>query len=496
MSVPISEQVTAPESVPGGFVGIWSRLLSFYQAFPAPFSERRALLVLGDAALVILSTFAAYRIWRLTQGAGQIAASDIGPSWLWFVVLLAGWWTVAWLMDLYHVPSSCDRKASTLRVAMVGAANLILYVAIYVLVPSNLPRNFFLYLMLLVWPVITLWRWVYAGVFGSMTLQHRILIVGRGERARSIAELLAQSPRLNYRVIGYYAADEPAAPGSNGDNLPIWGQTQSLADLVRYQEIHEVVVALENGLQKDLFSQLTECQARGIRVSSMPNLYEQLSRKIPVEYIDPDWVLEVLQGRPVFNHLQLGVKRLLDLAIGLVGLVVFTLALPFLALIIRLDSAGPVFYRQVRSGRAGKPFSVYKLRTMSVNAEKDGRARWAEKNDPRVTRVGHYLRKSRLDELPQVLNVLHGEMSVVGPRPERPEFISELQKSVPYYPVRLMVKPGLTGWAQTQYGYGNSVEDALIKMQYDFYYLRNWSLWLDLYIVFRTVGVVFAMRGT
>lgn len=133
---------------------------------------------------------------------------------------------------------------------------------------------------------------------------------------------------------------------------------------------------------------------------------------------------------------------------------------------------------------------------MSVNAEQDGQARWAAKDDPRITRVGHYLRKSRLDELPQVLNVLHGEMSVVGPRPERPEFIAELQKAVPYYPVRLMVKPGLTGWAQTQYGYGNSVEDALIKMQYDFYYLRNWSLWLDLYILIRTFGVVFAMKGT
>ena len=496
MSVPASEHASAREPVPEGFPEVKNGFWSYTQPFSAPFSERRLLLVLGDTALVVLSIFAAYLVYRIPLFAREGAITKLGPSWYWFAVLLGGWWVMAWLMDLYHIPSSFDKRAATFRVGVVGLVTLALYGIFYFLIPGIPPRRFFLYLMLMVWPALTLWRWAYASVFGSSSLQHRILIVGQGRRARSIADLLKDSARLNYRVIGYYVDDEPAKEDPDGNGLPVWSQTQNLSELVRRLDVHEVVVAIDDGLNNELFSQLTECQAKGIRVSSMPDLYEQLSRKVPIEYIDPAWVLQVLQGRPVFNRLQLGLKRLLDLAVGVVGLFVLVLALPVIALLIRLDSAGPIFYRQVRSGRAGKQFYIFKLRTMTVDAEKDGKARWASKEDPRITRVGHYLRKSRLDELPQVLNVLQGEMSVVGPRPERPEFIAELQQVVPYYPVRLMVKPGLTGWAQTQYGYGNSVEDTLVKMQYDFYYLRNWSLWLDLYIMVRTLGVVFTLKGT
>jgi exopolysaccharide biosynthesis polyprenyl glycosylphosphotransferase len=273
------------------------------------------------------------------------------------------------------------------------------------------------------------------------------------------------------------------------------GRSEDLPDLVRRLQIHEVVVAIEQSLKSDLFDWLVECQANGVRVSLMSNLFLQLCRKIPVEYVDPGWAVHAMQDRPVFNRLQLGLKRLLDLVLALVGLLVLGPLLPLIALAIRLDSAGPIFYRQVRSGRGGKSFSIIKFRTMDPNAEKDGQPRWAAKEDPRITRVGRFLRKSRLDELPQVLNVLHGEMSIVGPRPERPEFIGTLQTKIPFYRTRLLVKPGLTGWAQVHYNYGNSTEDALIKLQYDFYYLRYWSLWLDFYTIFRTIGVVFRFKG-
>jgi exopolysaccharide biosynthesis polyprenyl glycosylphosphotransferase len=202
-----------------------------------------------------------------------------------------------------------------------------------------------------------------------------------------------------------------------------------------------------------------------------------------------------MQGQPIFNRLRLISKRILDLVFIFLSLPILGLLLPFLALAVHLDSPGPVFYRQLRSGRAGKPFSIIKFRTMVVDAEKDGRARWATENDPRITRVGRFLRKTRLDELPQLINILKGDMSLVGPRPERPEFIEELQQAIPFYRVRLLVKPGLTGWAQIHYDYGNSVEDALIKLQYDFYYIRYWSLWLDLYTLFKTVYVVLRFKG-
>jgi exopolysaccharide biosynthesis polyprenyl glycosylphosphotransferase len=251
------------------------------------------------------------------------------------------------------------------------------------------------------------------------------------------------------------------------------------------------VVAIEQNLRKDLFEWLVECQARGVQVSWMPNLYERLFRCVPIQYVDPDWALSMLQGQPVFERLQLAGKRLLDLVLAAVGLVGFA---PFM--LIRLDSAGPVLYRQIRSGRAGKPFTILKFRTMIQNAEQDGQARWATKDDDRITRVGRFLRKTRLDELPQLVNVLRGEMSIVGPRPERPEFIEMLEQEVPFYRTRLMAKPGLTGWAQVHYSYGSSILDALIKLQYDFYYMNHWSLWLDIYIIYRTIWVALRFKGT
>jgi exopolysaccharide biosynthesis polyprenyl glycosylphosphotransferase len=228
----------------------------------------------------------------------------------------------------------------------------------------------------------------------------------------------------------------------------------------------------------------------------MPDLYERLYHSTPILHIDNSWALGAMQEMPVFGILPAAIRRLMDVVLGLAGLIVFLLVLPVVALAIRLDSPGTIFYRQIRCGRAGKPFSIIKFRTMYSDAEQDGRPRWATQNDDRITRVGRFLRKTRLDEVPQVINVLRGEMSVIGPRPERPEFVKELQQAIPFYRTRLIVKPGLTGWAQIYYPYGNTVEDALNKLQYDFYYLRHWSVWLDLYILFQTIAVMLKFKGT
>jgi exopolysaccharide biosynthesis polyprenyl glycosylphosphotransferase len=186
----------------------------------------------------------------------------------------------------------------------------------------------------------------------------------------------------------------------------------------------------------------------------------------------------------------------LDLSISLLALPWILLVFPLIAVAIKLNSSGPVFYRQVRSGLGGNTFQILKFRTMYIDAEKDGKARWAAKDDPRITQVGRFLRKLRLDELPQIINILQGDMSLIGPRPERPEFVAQLEKEIPHYCTRLLVPPGLTGWAQVKYSYGNSVEDALIKLQYDVYYVRHWSVWMDIYILFQTVGVVLRAKGT
>jgi exopolysaccharide biosynthesis polyprenyl glycosylphosphotransferase len=274
------------------------------------------------------------------------------------------------------------------------------------------------------------------------------------------------------------------------------GGSADLVALVQAHRIDEIVIAITHEVSGDLFQALMDCQGMGVRLVRMPDLYEQLTRRVPVEHIDQEWVLDALSRFSTLSHMERISRRLLDLACGLIGLAFLGLFLPLVALAIYLDDRGMVFYAQVRSGAAGKPFSVIKFRTMHCDAESDGQPQWAQEDDERATRVGRVLRKTRLDELPQVINVLRGEMSVVGPRPERPEFIAELEKQVPHYRARLVVKPGLTGWAQIHYGYGNSVKDALTKLQYDLYYIRRQSLWLDLYIVFRTIGVIFKFQGT
>ena len=493
MNIRIRNQAVPSIEFGSKYSAFQNRIINKYQGFSISLSERKRLLVLGDALLVGLAVFGALLLWRQSANAGFDVASQIEARWYWFPTLFGGWLVLAWLNDLYDIPSSFGKLTSAARVLVVGIINLLIYLPVFFLIPSQLPRAFFLYFLIIVWPVITLWRWTYAVLFSH--LPHRVLIVGQGQRASTIASALKEASKLNFQVLGY-VDDRVPTPRTADDGLPVVGRAADLPDLVQQLQIHEVVVAVERRLRTNLFESLVECQSNGVQVSLMSDLYGKLCRKIPVEHIDPGWAMHAIQDRPVFNRLDLGFKRLLDIAFGIVGLLVLITILPFVALIIRLDSTGPIFYSQVRSGRAGRPFRIVKFRTMAKDAEKDGQARWATEGDARITRVGHILRKTRLDELPQVFNVLRGEMSIIGPRPERPEFIEQLEQDVPFYRTRLMVKPGLTGWAQIHYHYGNNMEDALIKLQYDFYYLRYWSIWLDLYIIFRTFGVALRFKGT
>jgi len=245
-----------------------------------------------------------------------------------------------------------------------------------------------------------------------------------------------------------------------------------------------------------MFQAIMDCNERGIQITPMPILYEQMTGRVAVEHVGDNWLVVLpVNGVSVFSPFML-FKRLADVIVSVLGLVLLSVVLPFVALAIYLESPGPIFYAQERVGRAGRIFRLIKLRSMVPSAEQDGQPRWARRNDERVTRVGRFLRRTRLDELPQFLNVLRGEMSLIGPRPERPEFVAELQKRIPFYRSRLAVRPGLTGWAQVNYPYGSSVEDALIKLQYDLYYIKHQSFYLDLLILLKTIGVVLSFQGT
>ena len=297
-------------------------------------------------------------------------------------------------------------------------------------------------------------------------------------------------------MVGWVSSEQDDRQVSGvGERL---GSGNELPDLVQHLGISELVMAYVNEIPDDIFQGVITCYEHGVQIVPMSRLYEEVTGRIPIEHMGEHlWSLVLPMHEHTLSYsIYLLLKRLTDLVLGIVGLLCFLLVLPLLAAIIKLDSPGPVFYRQTRLGHGGREFTVFKLRSMVSGAEAGSGPRWATPGDNRMTRSGHWLRKTRLDELPQFLNILRGEMSIVGPRPERPEFVDLLAAEIPFYRTRLAAKPGLTGWAQVNYRYGSSIEDALRKLQYDLYYIRHQSLLLDLAVLVKTVGTILLMRGT
>lgn len=312
----------------------------------------------------------------------------------------------------------------------------------------------------------------------------RILFVGKSMLAERTITALAVEPEPLYEVVGVWP--EPRPDGT----APAWGSPDELMDVCRLRDVDELVLAASAVNLDGLLLPALQCLPLGCHVRSEMDFYEDVFQAIPLVGVTPEWMLS--RGWDTSNHPAAAVKRVTDIALALLILLgLAPLAVVALGL-IKATSAGPVLYTQVRVGRYGKPFRILKLRTMHVGAE-DGQPLWSPPHDPRRTRVGRILRRMRIDELPQVLNVFRGDMSFVGPRPERPEFVESLERALPYYSWRHLVRPGLTGWAQINHPYGSSIEDARRKLEYDLYYIRHASLATDLAIALRTVAMV--MRG-
>lgn len=315
----------------------------------------------------------------------------------------------------------------------------------------------------------------------------RIVLFGAGRQGRRLAWLL-KNARIPFDVVSFGETD-PKLIGTTVEGVPVHDLRCPQHRCLREKGVHEIV-ACGGGLDPIEETQLTNCMLCGMQVSDYGTFMERTFFKVAVEDLTPDWFFQIANSNDyaIFR----GVKRMLDLMVAALGLIVTAPLLAVLAVLIKLESPGPVFYSQVRVGHFNRPFRMLKLRSMRSDAEKNG-PQWAKRNDARVTRIGRILRLTRMDEIPQFVNVLRGEMSFVGPRPERPEFVQELSKTIPYFEHRHLMKPGITGWAQIHYPYGASVEDALNKLKYDLYYIKNASLLLDIQIVLRTAGAV--MKG-
>ncbi len=448
-----------------------------------------------DLLLINGATLVALWLWTLRDPLRPFSQDFILSQAHWFLFLTVLWLLLASVNDFYELKTAANFVSSAFTLLKITAFMLLVYLLIYFFSPRNsLPRLFIFFYAVLSFILLGLWRSAYAIFFGRLPFQRRAIIVGAGASGQTIARAIREYLGPDYQLVGYID-DDPGKQSQVIGGLPVIGTRWDLASLVKTKDISEVILAITYNMHPELFRALMDCQEQGVQITPMPLLYEEITGKVPVEHIGDSWQLALPLDHPSTRGFFPLFKRTVDLSIATIGLTVFTILLPLVALALYIDSPGPIFYTQERMGKGRKVFRLIKLRSMIPNAEKEGVAVWAKRGDPRITRVGRFIRLTRLDELPQFINVLKGEMSIVGPRPERPEFVAELEERIPFYRVRHSVKPGMAGWGLVRYGYADSIEDAMEKVQYDLYYIKHKSIYLDLLILAKTIGAMISFKG-
>jgi sugar transferase (PEP-CTERM system associated) len=453
---------------------------------------RLLALVVFETALILCAITAAARI-RLEGYAWEILFQESGFG---KMLLVAGVTQLClYYGDLYNLRRVSDRRELFIRMAQaLGAASLILALLYYWFPDLVLGRGIFAISTTFIVALVAGWRIAFDWISRRVGPRERLLLVGTNTAAVALArELFERRSELGVEIVGFVDPD-PTKVGLPMINPGVVGTIDDIPAIVKNRNVDRVVVSLADARGKLPMEQLLAMKIEGVTFDHLASVYEDYTGKIAVENLRPSWFI-FSSG---FRHSRalMAVKRMLDVIFAITGLTVGAPVIGLVALVVRLTSEGPVFYHQRRVGLHGQLFTVHKFRTMRVDAEAETGPVWAaKKGDPRVTPVGALLRRTRLDEMPQLWNVVKGDMSFVGPRPERPEFVEELARTIPYYGQRHAVRPGVTGWAQVRYTYGASVEDALQKLQYDLFYIKNLSIPLDLYIIFQTVKTVILRAG-
>jgi len=455
--------------------------------------ERQFILLLGDLIVSILSVFIALYFW------GQKDWLDFSWSFVnqrapfWFYLLPIIWSLM--LIEIYDIRKA-NRHSEVLR--GIGSAALfsgLLYLLIFFVSQSNsLPRRGVAVFLISVTLLTIIWRFIYIAIFNAPVFNRRVLVIGAGKAGSTLVGMVKRIKPEPFELVGYID-DDPGKLNQIIEEVPVIGTTETLLACIEEQKITDMVFAISGEMKPDLFRVVLLAQEEGTDLISMPTIYEEVFGRVPIFLLQSDWILRSFIDQAQTSGIYEAIKRILDLISGLIGLAVLVILYPFIALTILVDDGLPVFYSQMRVGKNGKPYKIYKFRTMRKDAESDGVARMTTTGDSRITRLGKILRRSHLDELPQVINIIKGENSLIGPRAEQIELVNQFQEQIPFYRARLYVKPGLTGWAQVNQRYASTVEDTAVKLEYDLYYIKHRNLLLDMNIAIRTIGAVLGFRG-
>jgi len=454
-------------------------------------SLRKLLFIIGEAILIYLSVFIAIHILWDTDLMHLFSSWKLFVKTLVIVVFIQG---NLYIHDLYEIKkgdtlmSIVRRVGHSMGISCIGLAFLYYMFPVLIIGRGVVIVSLFVLAILL-----ASWRLLYAYLLRNKIMTERVLLLGLGKLSDDIANEILHRKELVYNIIAVATDKEQFKLPEGLYGVKVKQGFQDLYGFVSKENITMIIVSMDERRGAFPVDELLECKVNGIDIQDGVNFYETITGKLIVERINPSWLIFSDGFKASFTRRIL--KRALDFSCATCGLLLLSPLLLVTAILIKLESKGPVFFAQERVGRWEKTFMLYKFRSMRPDAEKESGPVWAEAEDPRITRIGRIIRKTRIDELPQLWNVLKGEMSIVGPRPERPFFVEQLKKKIPYYSQRFVVKPGLTGWAQILFMYGASEEDAAEKLRHELYYIKNMSILLDLVIMLGTLKIVILGRG-
>jgi len=455
--------------------------------------ERRTLLIAGDLLMALIALTVALIFWAVADIYQTFSLQFLllTPAWFFLLPFL---WPVL-MSRMYEERRARNPKEVLPGITLAAVLGLVIYLLVYFTsTPSSLPRIGVAVFIIGSSILTLLWRLFYIRVFTAPQFMRRSLLVGGGETGTIMLKIFNQLNPRPFVLVGIID-DDPQKIGTLIEGYPVLGGHEILLDTVHQYSISDLIVAISGRMQGGMFQALLDAQELGIDITRMPVAYEELLHRVPIRYLEAEWIVRTFVDKARGNSFFEMTKRLVDIFTGLVGVCFMVLMLPLIGLAILIESGRPIFYIQSRLGKGGQIYNIIKFRTMRQDAEPNGQPKWAEENDRRATFVGRILRKTHLDEIPQFINVLRGEMSLVGPRAERPELVEWFQYHVPFYRARLLVKPGITGWAQVNQAYAASIEETIEKLEYDLYYITHRSVLMDIQVILRTPMMILGLRG-